>query len=112
MGSLQILFSTVGFITDLHHLLRQKWKLSHKQEMQTLPLTSALLTIAQAVGVIVSSKTKSTSTTEKTTPVNPPVLKQAMDQASEKFIGYEQRDAHEFISDLIDMIHEELTSAH
>lgn len=31
-----------------------------------------------------------------------------MDQVSDKFEGYEQRDAHEFLSDLLDSIHEEL----
>ena len=42
------------------------------------------------------------------TPVNPKAVKEAMDQRTDKFIGFEQRDAHEFLSDLVDGIHEEL----
>lgn len=34
-----------------------------------------------------------------------------MDALTDKFTGYEQRDAHEFLSDLIDLLHEELTHA-
>lgn len=40
--------------------------------------------------------------------VNPKALKQAIDKITDKFSGYLQRDAHEFISDLVDNIHEEL----
>ena len=31
----------------------------------------------------------------------------AMDRKTGKFVGYEQRDAHEFLSDLVDSLHEE-----
>jgi ubiquitin C-terminal hydrolase len=40
--------------------------------------------------------------------VNSSMLKDAMDVKTDKYIGYEQRDAHEFISDLIDFVHEEM----
>ena len=45
--------------------------------------------------------------------VNPQSLKQAMDKRTDKYVGYEQRDAHEFVSDLLDFLHEEtlVTSA-
>lgn len=39
--------------------------------------------------------------------VDPRAIKEAMDAKTTKFLGYEQRDAHEFISDLLDFIHEE-----
>jgi ubiquitin C-terminal hydrolase len=34
-----------------------------------------------------------------------------MDLLTDKFIGYEQREAHEFLSDLTDFLHEELINA-
>lgn len=83
---------------ELHHLYTQTWNLSNSHSK--LPLTSALLTIAKAAGVL--SEISSNSS------VDPTQLKQAMDQTTDKFQGYEQRDAHEFISDLIDILHEEL----
>jgi predicted outer membrane repeat protein len=47
---------------------------------------------------------------DKTTKVavNPQAVKAAMDEKTDMFVGYEQRDAHEFLSDLVDNIHEEL----
>jgi hypothetical protein len=39
--------------------------------------------------------------------VDPRDVKAAMDEKTDKFVGFEQRDAHEFISDLVDNIHEE-----
>jgi ubiquitin C-terminal hydrolase len=41
-------------------------------------------------------------------PVNPKAVKAAIDEKTDKFVGCEQRDAHEFVSDLVDHIHEEL----
>lgn len=35
-------------------------------------------------------------------------LKMAMDAKTNKFLGYQQRDAHEFLGDLIDQMHEEI----
>ncbi|GAX10105.1 ubiquitin carboxyl-terminal hydrolase 26/29/37 [Fistulifera solaris] len=40
--------------------------------------------------------------------IDPRAVKEAMDMTTDKFLGYEQRDAHEFLSDLIDNIHEEV----
>lgn len=45
---------------------------------------------------------------EVKTVVNPSVIKAAIDAKTDKFRGYLQRDAHEFLSDLIDHVHEEL----
>jgi hypothetical protein len=39
---------------------------------------------------------------------NPTCVKKAMDAVTTKFVGYEQRDAHEFLSDLVDLVHDEL----
>jgi hypothetical protein len=41
-------------------------------------------------------------------PINPSGVKEAMDHITDKFAGFLQRDAHEFLSDLVDGIHEEL----
>jgi hypothetical protein len=41
-------------------------------------------------------------------PVSPAAIKDAIDAKTDKFVGYEQRDAHEFLSDLVDGMHEEL----
>lgn len=40
--------------------------------------------------------------------MSPRIVKDAMDEKTDKFAGYEQRDAHEFLSDLLDFVHEEL----
>lgn len=39
---------------------------------------------------------------------DPTAVKKAMDAVTDKFVGYEQRDAHEFLSDLVDRVHDEL----
>ena len=44
-------------------------------------------------------------------PVDSRMIKDAMDAVTDKYAGYEQRDAHEFISDLIDFVHDELQSS-
>jgi hypothetical protein len=40
--------------------------------------------------------------------VNPRDFKKAVDKVTDRFLGYEQRDAHEFLSDLIDRVHDEI----
>lgn len=63
------------------------------------PLTRSLL---EVIDELSSPPTAASST------VIPRQVKSAMDAITDKFIGYEQRDAHEFLSDLIDSVHEEL----
>ena len=45
---------------------------------------------------------------DSTFSANPKAVKQAIDAVTDKFVGYEQRDAHEFLSDLVDQVHDEL----
>jgi hypothetical protein len=40
--------------------------------------------------------------------ISPSRVKDAIDARTDKFAGSEQRDAHEFVSDLVDYVHEEL----
>ena len=98
-SSLQILFSTIGFLQELHD-----YKKNCSEGKESLPLTTALLTIAKSAGALPTNDTHCRISNV----VDPKKLKQAMDQVSDKFEGYEQRDAHEFLSDLLDSIHEEL----
>ena len=46
--------------------------------------------------------------TDKTTAVNPSVVKEAMDAITSIFLGYLQQDAHEFLTELIDKLHDEM----
>lgn len=83
-ASLQMLFSCFGMINSLrrYHGL----------------LTSSLLAVADGLSM----------NTGKWNSVNPSIVKEAMDKMTDKFYGYEQRDSHEFLNDLIDHLHEEL----
>jgi Ubiquitin carboxyl-terminal hydrolase/Est1 DNA/RNA binding domain/Telomerase activating protein Est1 len=47
------------------------------------------------------------STTQNNGPVRPDTIKNAMDGLTGKFSGFEQHDAHEFLTDLIEFLHEE-----
>ena len=55
--------------------------------------------------VSVSEDVKDSSATRA---ANPNTVKEAVDAVTDKFEGYEQRDAHEFLSDLIDRVHDEM----
>ena len=74
----------------------------------SLPLCFALLTIASRSGVI-QPLLQGEGTRDG--PAYPSILKKQMDVLTDQFAGYEQRDAHEFIADIIDFLHDELTSA-
>jgi len=85
-------------------------KLSSEKE---LPLTKAFLEIALTIGAfkqvdvpLLSSET--VQGTSKSKAADPSALKVQMDVLTNRFAGYEQRDAHEFLGALIDFLHEEL----
>ena len=73
-----------------------------------MPLCSALLTVASRMRLI-PPRNKNDTTREGS--ARPSILKKEMDKLTDKFLGYEQRDDHEFLSDLIDLLHDELKSA-
>jgi ubiquitin C-terminal hydrolase len=109
-ASLQTLFGIPHFLRDLYNVYNVA---SSNKEM---PLTEALLEVATAIGVIPeadmpkidAANAKSKLLTSKA--ANPSALKKQMDVLTDKFVGYEQRDAHEFLSDLVDFLHDELVS--
>ena len=105
-SSLQILFSVPGFLNDLNETYDKLNTIVNDQK--SLPLCFALLTVASRVRMI-PPILKSDTTREG--PAYPSILKKQMDLLTDKFIGHEQRDAHEFLSDLIDFLHDELASA-
>jgi len=82
-SSLQMLFSVPNFVSSL----AGKGK----------DLSKSILSV--------STDMKDTSAFRS---ANPNVVKKAVDAVTDKFEGYEQRDAHEFLSDLVDRVHDEL----
>jgi ubiquitin C-terminal hydrolase len=105
--SLQTLYSIPQFLLKLYNSYA---KLSSEKE---LPLTKAFLEIALTIGAfkqvdvpLLSSET--VQGTSKSKAADPSALKVQMDVLTNRFAGYEQRDAHEFLGALIDFLHEEL----
>jgi len=73
--------------------------------------------VATAIGVLNEAETKGSIDPEvartrwlNKLAGNPVALKKQMDVLTDKFVGYEQRDAHEFLSDLVDYLHDELAA--
>ena len=110
--SLQTLFSIPQFIVDLNKTYELQSSLGKK-----LPLTKALLEVATAINVLdekdapkdINPESARTRWLNKLA-ANPVALKKQMDVSTDKFVGYEQRDAHEFLSDLVDYLHDELAA--
>ncbi len=99
-SSLQMIFSVPEFLIKLQNLYDQ---LSNEEGM---PLTRSLLKVAWDSKIISSSQGLMNEFTMRS--VDPREVKEAIDVLTNKFMGYEQRDAHEFASALIDYIHDEL----
>eukprot|EP00985_Skeletonema_marinoi_P007314 scaffold3206_cov119-Skeletonema_marinoi.AAC.1 len=110
-ASLQTLYSIPQF---LHKLYQSYEELCSFKE---LPLTTALLEIAVTIGALkeedvpMISPDTARSTLLSSKAANPSALKKQMDVLTDKFAGYEQRDAHEFLGDLVDFLHEELVDS-
>jgi ubiquitin C-terminal hydrolase len=111
-ASLQTLFSIPDFLRELYE--SYVTELAKQKEM---PLTKALLEVAVAIGVLSEESTPKISSENAQSKLlsskaaNPTALKKQMDVLTDKFVGYEQRDAHEFLSDLVDFLHDELIAS-
>ena len=57
---------------------------------------------------IVSAFNELRDTSSEAMVVSPRCVKSAIDDLTTQFEGYEQRDAHEFVSDLVDRVHDEM----
>lgn len=84
-ASLQLIYTALGFVSSI------------KETSFAGELTRSVTQIARRL-----------EDRSDTLPIDPSCVKSAMDKLSDKFLGYQQRDAHEFLSDLIDNMHEEM----
>lgn len=108
-SSLQMLFSLPQFLERLCATYKKlKSTLSNNDGIERMPLCHALLTVASAMKLLPTFGISSDARIEGA--ANPSSLKKEIDNLTDKFAGYEQRDAHEFLSSLIDMLHDELES--
>eukprot|EP00814_Leptocylindrus_danicus_P016352 CAMPEP_0116014254 /NCGR_PEP_ID=MMETSP0321-20121206/6177_1 /TAXON_ID=163516 /ORGANISM="Leptocylindrus danicus var. danicus, Strain B650" /LENGTH=623 /DNA_ID=CAMNT_0003483889 /DNA_START=192 /DNA_END=2063 /DNA_ORIENTATION=+ len=78
-----------------------------------VPLYKALLTIAVQLGKIVDKDDlelirEYIDVDPLSSAVNPQILKDAVDEVTSDFVGYRQQDSHEFLTVLIDRLHDEL----
>ena len=115
-ASLQTLFSIPQFLLDLYKTYETET--TQHSGAKKMPLTCALLEIATAIGVlrqedvplIDPGEAKKNNKFATVKAANPTALKKQMDALTDKFAGYEQRDAHEFLSDIVDFLHDELAA--
>lgn len=105
-----MLFSLPDFIFSLQQTYDEIIQKQTKTSSQStpMPITRAFLKVAWDAKVIKSSDGVQNPDSVRT--VDPFELKEAIDFLTNKFAGYEQRDSHEFVSALIDYIHEELVN--
>ena len=107
-ASLQMLFSLPDFIFSLQQTYDEIIEKQSNSSSQStpMPVTRAFLKVAWDAKVIKTSD--GAQNPDSIRAVDPFELKEAIDLLTNKFTGYEQRDSHEFVSALIDYIHEEL----
>ena len=111
-----------GFIRDLASTVDtiEMWHQNQGSKAAT-PLAQSLLDVAREMSVLPTAGSGSHAAggessgerdnSRPTTVVRPGRVKDAIDRLSDKFTGYQQRDAHEFLGDLIDSLHDELKAA-
>lgn len=89
-SSLRMLLTAPGFVERL---------MAIQQAKPSGPLTTSVIQVAEQLATLPASNPSA---------VNPEDIKSAIDNVTDKFMGFEQRDAHEFLSDLVDHMHDEL----
>lgn len=102
-ASLQALLSSRHFLLHLRRIQSATPK-------RTLPLTEILLNIAAAIKAVPCSNDSTpdeSCASHNINAVHPQSLKDHMDLLTDKFKGFEQRDAHEFLCELIDHLYKE-----
>jgi len=122
-SSLQMLFGLPGFVDRLQTVYKESLSSSNggsdeKQDgiiakSAETTLLGGVISVARAIGVLPKENKRQNADDAQETPVvtvagDPRCIKKAMDSATDKFIGYEQRDAHEFVSDLLDLLHDNM----
>uniref|UniRef100_A0A7S4J8P6 Ubiquitin carboxyl-terminal hydrolase n=1 Tax=Odontella aurita TaxID=265563 RepID=A0A7S4J8P6_9STRA len=121
-ASVQMLLGLPGFVEELDRTRSriaeaavaakggQDGEEKKEEEKSVVPLTEALLEVARSLRILPDTAPSDDDDQQKKV-ADPTVLKRAIDALTSKFTGYEQRDAHEFVSDLIDALHDELSAA-
>mmetsp|Transcript_9995 Transcript_9995/g.11464 ORF Transcript_9995/g.11464 Transcript_9995/m.11464 type:complete len:1049 (-) Transcript_9995:481-3627(-) len=111
-AALQALFSCSSFISNLSQLdARNSTKEHESTGMQNSSLLEMLHSLAKSMNRLPTQDTLPATTTVTTAESlkgsNPAPLKKVMDSLTSRFVGYSQQDSHEFLSVLIDLLHEE-----
>ena len=107
-----MIFSVNGFIQELSDISDEictTFKTEPSTPKEVLPLTTAVLSVARSVRIIEDRADENENTLPSS--VDPSNFKYVLDKVTNKFVGFQQRDAHEFVSDLIDLVHDELVEA-
>lgn len=113
-SALQMIMSAEEFVEDIIESKIKGAKSKNEVEVKT-SLRDALINFFLSMK---SSDTNVRSLKIKTTPPqislnthvsNPVNLKNVVDEHTEQFKGFRQQDSHEFLSSLLDLLHEELT---
>jgi hypothetical protein len=102
-AAVQMLFSVGSFISDLESFYTTVRMASSPHVL--MPLTENLLDLARRMKNLRSDRAIESSSAD------PSKLKEAVDKATDKFKGFQQRDAHEFAATFIDLLHDEATAA-
>ena len=109
-ASLQVLFSLApDFLQDLGKMYSEiKAKSTDTSTESSIPICSSILVIGKELGLV--SDIPGIESTGSSS-ADPSILKKEIDKKLPDFKGYQQQDAEEFMSRLIDILHEELLDA-
>ena len=108
-GNTCYLGATLQALLSSRHFLLYLRRTQISTPQRVLPLHEILLHLAAAIGVTpyVNGSKIGENCVSFIKAANPNSLKDKMDVLTDKFKGFEQRDAHEFLCALIDHLHKE-----